>query len=296
MLEDLLHHIGVEDIRTTGNEVRGRCPRHEERTGRREQNPRHWSVNRITGRHHCFSCGYRGGLIRLINEVTGVGIWEANKLIHDFDVELNTEREERTWTPPPEAKVEEHVHEYGPVPDRPIEVRRLRRQSVERYGVRWDPEDVAWVLPIFGPNGSLWGYQTKSTERVRNYPPGVKKSYTLFGLNLLAGTSPVLVVESPLDVVYLDGLGYPAVASFGASVSIHQMRLLVAQTDHIMLALDNDTAGQTETQRLVEHKWHHRLTIEIFNYRHFKGKDPGELNHLQVQVGIDSAALACFWS
>jgi hypothetical protein len=295
MLEDLLYHIGVEDIRPAGSEVRGRCPKHEERTGRREQYPRHWSVNRVTGQHHCFSCGYSGGLVRLINEVGDIGIWEANKLLHVFDVELDTVTEEGAWEPPAEARVEEHVHEFGPVPDRALRVRRLPRESVDRYGVRWDAEEPAWMLPIFGPSGHLWGYQTKSSDRVRNYPPGIKKSHTLFGLNLLAGSSSVMLVESPLDVVYLDGLGYPAVASFGASVSDHQMRLLVAQASDIILALDNDQAGQAETHRLVAQKWHHRLGIEVFNYPD-KGKDPGELSLPQIEAGIANADLAAFWS
>lgn len=294
MLEDLLHHIGIGDIRPAGNEVRGRCPRHEERTGRQEQNPRHWSVNRRTGQHHCFSCGYAGGLVRLINEVAGVGIWEANKLLHAFDVELDAVSEERAWQPPPEAKVEEHVHEFGPVPNRALEVRRLQRESVDRYGVRWEAEEPAWMLPIFGPNGNLWGYQTKSHDRVRNYPPGIKKSHTLFGLNLLRGSSSVLLVESPLDVVYLDSLGYPAIASFGASVSEHQMRLIIGRVDDLILALDNDGAGQQEMRRLLRERWHHRLPITVFNYPR-KGKDPGELAPHQVKAAMDDLTLAVFW-
>ena len=33
MIEDLLEHIGIEDIRSLGAEVQARCPLHEKRTG-----------------------------------------------------------------------------------------------------------------------------------------------------------------------------------------------------------------------------------------------------------------------
>lgn len=297
MLEDLLYQIGIEDLRSQGDEILGRCPEHERRTGKREQRPRHWSINRRTGQHHCFSCEYKGSLVRLVIERTGLGVWEAHKLLRQHDVDLVSESHWEDWEPPQSADVEESLHSFSFPPRRSLEHRNLTIHAATRYDLRWDYEDSEWVLPIHGPVGELWGFQSKG-ENVRNHPPGVKKSRTLFGLHLLEQdeTHQVLLVESPLDVVYLYGLGFNAIASYGSSVSDRQMYLIVEHFESVILALDSDTAGIKGTRRILEDHWHHRLPITIFNYQHAPGrKDPGECSPGEVAKAVDDAVLAGFW-
>lgn len=293
MIEDLLAYLGVEDIRPMGQEVGARCPLHQKRTGALEHRPDNWSINRVTGKHHCFSCGYAGSLPTLVVEVGKVGLWEAHRLIREHDVELHIERQE-DWQPLPSNQIEEQLEVFGPPPERALERRHLTRQSADRFAVRWDYENSAWVLPISGPGGALWGYQFKAADYVRNKPPGVKKSRTLFGLTSLQADRAILV-ESPLDAVYLDSLGYPSVASFGANVSDIQMRLLMERCDEIMLALDNDMAGIKETRRLLKMGWHHRISITVFHYVRGRDKDPGECTAMEVHAGVKHAVLAAFW-
>jgi DNA primase len=165
---------------------------------------------------------------------------------------------------------------------------------VKRYGLRWDCEEAAWVIPILSPTGEKWGWQTKAVDGIRNHPPGIKKGLTLFGLDVLRAAKAVLV-ESPLDAAYLDTLGVPAVAAFGAQVSDQQMKLLIERLDALVVALDNDKAGIRETRRLLEEKWHHRIPLSVFNYTGMEGKDPGELSPAEVRQGLDAAILASFW-
>lgn len=295
MIEDLLEHIGVEDIHPHESEVTARCPRHEERTGQREHHPRHWSVNRSTGRHHCFSCAYGGSLIKLIVDVGNVGMWDAYLLLHRYDVVLE-EPTATVWVPPVSAvELRGQLLAFGDPPVRAMERRRLTPELVNRFGVRWNYEDPSWIFPIFGPDGDLWGWQSKNPEGVRNKPPGIKKSLTLFGLNVLRSDVSVALVESPLDALYLDALGYPAVSSFGAGVSDAQMRLVIERFDEVVLALDNDEAGRNETRRLLRAKWHHRLPTLVFNYKSIAGKDPGECRPEEIKQAMDDATLATFW-
>lgn len=296
MIEELLEHIGVEDLQPRDIEIGGRCPKHEERTGERERHPRHFFVNRRSGVFHCFSCEYAGSLINLIIDLTKVGLWEAHQLVHHFDVELGTADEERTWEPPvPSADLEAQLGEFGPPPERATKNRRLSPESIAKFGLRWDYEQSAWILPIYGPTGALWGWQAKATEWVRNRPPGIRKSATLFGIQVPQDTISMILVESPIDAVYLNGLGYSAMASFGASVSDVQMRLIIERFDEVIVALDNDKAGREETKRLLQERWHHRFSVLIFSYWGSKGKDPGELTPEQVKKGIADASLAAFW-
>jgi len=294
MIEDLLEHIGIEDIRPLGEEIQGRCPLHEKRTGERERRPDHWSINRRSGSHHCFSCEYSGSLTRLIMDMTKVGIWEAHQLIRRFDVDLSHDIDEAPWEPPIGLVVESHLADYGPVPPRAAGRRRLTTESLDRFQIRWDYDDAAWVIPILSPTGDKWGWQTKGGDGIRNHPPGIRKGRTLFGLNCLS-SGRALLVESPLDVVFLDALEVPAVAAFGCQVSDRQMKLLIERLDTLVLALDNDKAGVRETRRLLEEKWHHRIPLSVFNYAGMRGKDPGELTPPEVLKGIDTAVLASFW-
>jgi DNA primase len=295
MIEDLLDEIGVEDIQPKDNEVGARCPQHEQRTGEREHHPRHWFINRSTGQHHCFSCGYKGSLIRLVMDMTRQGLWDAYRLIHHFDVELDGPQAEVDWQPPV-LDIAVQLARFGEPPQRAVLRRRLCLNSIDKFGVRWDYDDPAWIFPIFGPGGELWGWQAKGADMVRNFPPGIRKSRTLFGLPVLSSDVYVVLVESPLDAVYLDTLGYPALASFGAGVSDAQMRLIIEHVDELVLALDNDSAGREETRRLLHGRWHHRLPMSIFNYKGTAAKDPGECLSNEVDAGIRDAILAAFWS
>lgn len=291
MIEDLLEYLEIEDIRILGDEVQARCPMHEKRTGERERRPDHWSINRRSGAHHCFSCEYSGSLSRLIIDVSGMGLWDAHRLIREFDIDLDTSQE--AWEPPIGMVVESRLAEFGPVPPRALERRRLTPQVCDRYQLRWDYEEAAWIIPIFSPNGERWGWQVKGGDFIRNHPPGIKKGRTLFGMNVLRGDN-VLLVESPLDVAYLDTLDVPAVAAFGAQVSDIQLKLLVERCDSVMLALDNDKAGLAEMHRIVKQRWHHRIRMEVFNYP-LRGKDPGELDPDQISWGVNQSVLAALW-
>lgn len=291
MIEDLLEHIGVEDIRSLGEEIQGRCPMHERRTGERERRPDHWSINRHSGAHHCFSCEYSGSLVRLIMDVSGASLWDARKMIRTFDVDLSDD--EAPWEPPIGMMIETRLEDFGPPPPRAMARRHLTLEAVARYQLRWNAEEAAWVIPIFSPGGEKWGWQTKGSE-IRNHPPGIKKGRTLFGLDVLRGDL-ALLVESPLDVAYLDTLGVPAVAAFGCQISEMQMKLLVERCDSLVLALDDDRAGIAETRRLLKERWHHRIPTTVFNYRGLSGKDPGELSPAEISRGLDFAVLAAFW-
>jgi len=221
--------------------------------------------------------------------------FDAQVLIHKFNVELG-EIEVPDWEPSLTKSVTKQLrHEFIDPPNGPMTVRHLNKEAIRRFRIRWDPKQEAWILPIVGPSGETWGWQAKSPDQVRNYPLGIKKSRTLFGIDVLRNSNSVALVESPLDACYLDTLGIPAVASFGAAVSDRQMRLLIERVDEIVLALDNDKAGRREVMRILGEKWHHRIPMRVFDYGKVKGKDPGELTRKQVEHGMANAILAAFW-
>ena len=82
--------------------------------------------------------------------------------------------------------------------------------------------------------------------------PGLPKSKILFNLNRIKASNTVYVVESSFDAIRLDQVGFPAVATLGANVSVSQIRLLEKYFNNAVLIADNDEAGLIMAEKLIE--------------------------------------------
>ena len=80
------------------------------------------------------------------------------------------------------------------------------------------------------------------------------KSRNLFGLNLAKKSKSgyILLAEGNIDVVTLHQAGFDsAVASLGTSLTPEQTRLIARYTSEVVIAYDNDAAGQKAAQRAI---------------------------------------------
>jgi DNA primase len=260
---------------------------HEKRLGRRERFPRHWSISTSTGLHNCFSCSYGGSLVTLVMDVTGASMWDATRRIQGYALHLlSPEMQPEEQAPGPPQEVLEAYESLATPPDRALRRRRITREAAELYGLRWD--DGAWVIPIRNVNGGLMGWQLKGVDWVRNRPSGVSKAQALFGMDLADTDQRIVVMESPLDVVYVRTLGIQAVALYGSKVS-HYQHSMLELFDTIVWALDNDEAGQSETRRILGSPWHGKKLQYVLNYDHTKAKDPGEMDPDQFLNALATA-------
>lgn len=124
-------------------------------------------------------------------------------------------------------------------------------ESVQRWGLRWDDSEQAVLIPVQDHNGALIGTITRNLTggkpKYQNSPL-MGKANTLFGLFLQRRGGVIIVVEGPLDCIWLDQLGFPAAALLGSRMSAEQARLLqVSGYNEVVLALDNDPAGEEGT-------------------------------------------------
>ena len=243
-LEGILSVAGIQPLKITSKEMWALCP-----------NPKHsdhkpsWSINRFTYQHHCFSCGYKGGLTALLEERLG-------SVPEDLEKTLNVEGFLRKMQEA-RAKPEETLAPVLPtltewalinvmvdVPERLLSFRNLQRTAIDQYEVRWERDTKRWVLPLRSTAGDLLGAQYRQKGSVLTLPEGMAKSKTLFGFPQCYDKSYCALVESPLDAVRLAGLGIPALSSLGAWVSKDQVTLLARNFNRVYLALDNDKAGR----------------------------------------------------
>jgi DNA primase len=250
-LRDMLDAAGVQGLRETSKEIVGRCPGHVKRTGREDRRPS-WSVNKATYLHFCFSCGYKGTLTQLLVDLTGAAPLDlVDELRKQSFLQRIAVREEPEETLAPVISEWALTNLLADVPRRLLELRWLARSAIDRYQVRWNGDTRQWVLPIRSPRGELLGAQYKQVGSVLTLPAGMEKSSTLFGYDVVKEYDWAVLVESPLDAVRLFGLGIPAFATLGAWVSREQAVLMARCFSYVILALDNDKAGN-EAAKIVK--------------------------------------------
>lgn len=293
-LAAVLSNLGVDVRRADGKEISGRCPVHAKVTGREDRSPS-WSMSVSTGLWICFSCGARGNLPMLVSQLTGDQ--DSLMAVHRIIIESSLSR---IGAPAP---LKEYVPvdwvafgKFQKVPEKMLRMKHLDTDAAWRYGIRWDTENKCWIIPIVSQFGELRGWQSKKTGWVRNFPEGVKKSETLFGIDKFSSRTAVLV-ESPLDVVRFSAVfdRPQCLASFGATVSDEQIRLLSNSVDCLIVAMDNDDAGIASSKRLSKILPNFRKGIRWFNYGGSSAKDIGDMTDDEIEVGTLTATVMPPW-
>lgn len=107
--------------------------------------------------------------------------------------------------------------------------------------------------------------------------PVFSKSRNLFALNLAKKSKSgyIILSEGNIDVVSLHQAGFDsAVASLGTSLTPEQARLISRYTDQVIIAYDNDGAGQKASQRAIGIL--EKLDVRVKVLRMSGAKDPDE--------------------
>ena len=280
-----------------GDEVQGFCPMHKDRTGKEDHHPSWW-INTITGAHICFSCGYKGNIYTLVGDLRGIDYFDARDFVNQqaeipLDSLMRRLKELPEYIAPSDeiGMSEARLAVYTDVPERELKKRYLTREAVNAYSVKWDEKNEAWILPIRNADTyDLLGWQEKGAKGrfFRNQPVGVKKSKTVFGVETIRETEPLLVVESPLDAVRLASLGYNAIATFGAILSEDQGKIM-RRAPQIIAAFDNDDAGKKASEQMLGFARKYGLELKFFNYEGIDVKDVGDMVKAEVFRGIENA-------
>ena len=296
-IEKILLSLDLPLVAQRGEEVQGFCPMHKERTGKEDHNPSWW-INTVSGAHICFSCGYKGNVYTLIGDIKGIDYFDARDFANQ-KAELPIEGLMKRLKELPEyispvdeiGMSEARLAVYTDVPDIELKKRFLTRDSVDKYGVRWDEKNSAWILPIRDADTyDLLGWQEKGARGrfFRNQPVGVKKSKTVFGINVAPDNKPWVLVESPLDAVRLNALGYIGVATFGAILSEDQGKIM-RRSSKLTAAFDNDDAGKKASEQMLGFARKYGLELQFFNYEGISEKDIGDMVPADVHAGIEKA-------
>lgn len=296
-IENLIRELGINDYQITGDEAKAPCPFHSP-----DRHPS-WYINLRSGLYHCFSCGARGNLAHLVSFTRHIRYPEAVIWVNERIGWAKADRwrehnvEESHFNPPSLKINETDLALFTDPPQQALDDRGITIEESHRFGVRYAPANNSWILPIRDPyTNELWGWQEKfiDTRLFRNYPSGIKKSKTLFGLDAFTDGSTAILVESPIDAVRVSSFGAGSgLSSWGVSFSSFQQSLIHERTEHLILALDNDHDGIRETTRIARE--FSQVRVSVFSYEHVSVKDPGEMNDIDIMLGFANMRTGLWW-
>jgi DNA primase len=283
-----LPELGIEIEKIAKDEAWARCP-----------NPKHfdqsasWSINIDTGEHNCFSCGWGGNYIYLVEQTMRLDEEHAEDWVRKrggIGVARKKLRGEKVWEKTKAIEISEADLALFDVdiPLRALQQRDVIQESCEAYGVLWNPRRESWIFPVRDPfTGELRGWQEKSKTLMLNHPEHLEKADTLFGYHLLGDTA--YVEESPLDCVRLHTYSVDgAVSGYGVHVSDEQMSLIVEhpKVKRVVMCLDNDGAGRSK-ERKIWREWRGRTRLYFANYDHTRKKDHGEMTPEEIEFSLE---------
>jgi DNA primase len=241
-------------------------------------------VSKYSGLFFCFGCQTTKNLTELIMFMSNRTYFEAVRYITSKQQENNisTVIDKTLYTPADFVQYDElilkRLHNSLIGSDRPkdyFKYRKISAPSWSKFSLGYSEKQDMVTVPVHTPDGMCIGFVGRSIEgKEFKNTPGLAKSKILFNLHRIKTSSTVYVVESSFDAIRLDQIGFPAVATLGANVSVSQTRLLEKYFNNVVLFADNDEAGSIMRDKLIE-KLGSRVTIINIDKKY---KDIGDMD------------------
>lgn len=252
-VQGVLDDLGVEVASDRSDNLICLCPLHED-------NRPSFAIHAETGKWICYAdCG-AGVLQQLVAKVLDIPwnmalgwLEERGERLGSRDSVLNLVfGEEERFDGPDESSL---FYEAGTTYQYMVN-RGFTAKTLKAWSVGKDSSTRAVIIPIHF-NHQLRGLISRFIDNVPGRKPyeysgGLRKKDLLFGWDMLMDVPDnIVVVEGPLDVLWLWQHGYQSVALLGSRISGEQVDLLVRRTRTAVLALDSDQEGRQGTERAI---------------------------------------------
>jgi DNA primase len=252
----VLNGIGVDVEAEFGNELIVYCPYHNNtRTPAGE-------ISKEFGRFFCFGCQATKCLDEFVMTISCRTYFEAIRYIKSKgqETDLTSVINKTLYSPPDFVPYDEllikRLHNQAmesPRAVRYFEGRKITKESMVKFALGYSENQDSVIVPMHNHENMCLGFVARTVEgKEFKNTPGLPKSKILFNLNRIKASNTVYVVESSFDAIRLDQVGFPAVATLGANVSVSQIRLLEKYFNNVVLIADNDEAGLIMAEKLIE--------------------------------------------
>jgi DNA primase len=261
----------------------------------------HFQINVEDGLVHCFAqCGISGTFARAISIIEGCSERDARKTILGFKCDGRVGRKSYEKHEPG-RNVSIEIPTFSTyLPSAALEYlnrRGIAEESVARWGLGWDQEELRIVIPAQDSNGTV-RFLIKRAVRPKDHPKylyapeGVEKNSLLFGCcgidTGMVRSQGIVLVEGSIDAIRLYQEGFQnVVATLGTGISEKQCEILSRlRPKRVYCFFDKDVAGvhgiEIVKRRLRKYP--------VYVCRYPKGKsDPAECEGREVKRAIDRA-------
>lgn len=293
-IREVLDALGISVEREGVSDFYARCPFHE------DKDPS-FAVQRETGMWICYAgCG-GGSLIALVSQVLNVDRKDAVGWLRacynpQVTGETVLDKLDGQQVSKPSVAAENLIYDasgtYGYMLNRGFTVETLKAWKIGR-----DLDREAVVIPVYfqeSLQGLIYRNLLPGTRKYEN-TEHLPKDSLLFGWDMAnLSQRHVIVVEGPLDAMWLWQHKYSAVATLGGPLSNNQASLLLQKFTKVVCAFDNDDAGVRATKKTIK-LLAGRATVEVAVLPS-SVKDVQECNALTLAVVFGQTVPAMFWS
>ena len=211
----------------------------------------HLGVNLESKNFHCWLCGERGDVVKLIREVQGVGYYEARDVVNRYSNPAKQVVKEKPSSKPFRLPGHEMEEEIPEVVRKLFKRRNFPLAWIKRHRLRFYTPTQQLVVPVFY-GGRAVSYQLMDVTglaRVK-YQSCPKDAAVMdnksvwYGVDEALRQDQVVVVEGVTDKWRV---GDCAVAAFGKGVSEEQRRLFVRlfSGKRVKVFLDPDARSES---------------------------------------------------
>lgn len=205
---------------------------------------------------HCFACGISVPLFTLVGHCFDQDDefgkeWLVQRYSNIF-IEKQTYLPEIQIGKPKETALDESILDQFAYFHPYQFQRKLSQEIILKYKVGYDKETDSITFPVWDEHNRL-KFITKRSVKTKQFfiPQGVKKPVYLLNFMLKENRDTVFVCESQINALYLNTLGYPAVALIGTGTRDQYEILNKSPIRHYILAFDGDEAGDKGITRFL---------------------------------------------
>ena len=237
-VQETLRELGIRAYKSSlSGWMKIKCPFHSD-------NSPSFSINLNTGEWKCWSgCGGSKDLVDLVVKITHVDKNQArrdilNKLVADS--RSLSEILSPSLVVPPKQEPVFYIRNKVP---RYFLNRGFTLETAKNWQIGYEPDLKGVAIPV-KEEGRIVGLITRTiTGLPMRYvtSTGFIKSNYLFGIDHVSSTvKSIVLVEGPLNAIWLHQNGYSAVAIMGTDISKEQYYKLTKRFNEVILAFDND--------------------------------------------------------
>ena len=202
------------------------------------------------GDYHCFACGAKGSITRLVGECLGLPEIKAEEWLYNTfggergeyldlpKIEIGKKREVKKQISENKLKEFDYYHPY-------TDTRGLARETVDKFRIGYDRLTESITFPVWDEKGKLVFITERSVKGKRfNIPKFADKPLYLLNFALKENAKMLMVTEGQIDALTAWQYGFPCCATIGTPSDKQIETLNRCGIRVIISAFDNDAAGE----------------------------------------------------